>query len=570
MAAAPTPKLGQLLIDEGVLRPEQLAQALKRQEEVGGRLGEVLVEMGLVTEEQLVQLLGRQSGIPSVKLNLRLIDPKIAPIIPQEKAELYQVIAMFKVHDELTVAMSDPHSLFVIDDLQNITGCRILPVLCRASDIEEQIDAHYNKQLDMVEFLERLDETGLGEEEAAPETAIADELTDEEDSPVVNLVNMMLLNAVRDRASDIHIEPAADATRVRVRVDGVLHETMRPPARVHPAIVSRIKVMARMDIAERRLPQDGRISLSVEGRNVNVRVSTMPTVLGEKVVLRLLDKKNLVLDLTQLGFRPDTLEEVEKLLSMPHGIFLVTGPTGSGKTTTLYSALERLATPEQNTITVEDPVEYQLDLVNQVQVNESIGLTFAAALRTILRQDPDIVMVGEIRDSETASVAIQAALTGHLVLSTLHTNDSAGAVTRLVNMGVEPYLLSSAVIGVLAQRLVRRICSECRSSYYPEEAVLDRVGWPKDERDQPFACGKGCQACYDTGLRGRQGIYELLVVNEEMRSLILSGASTDALRQERARQGGRSLREDGLLRVREEVTTVEEVLRVAMADMESE
>ncbi len=572
MPTATPPRLGQMLIDEGVLTRSQLGEALKRQEEMGARLGEVLVDMGMVAESHLMQLLGQQSGIPAVNLRIQLIDPKVVPIIPQEKAELYHVIAMFKVHNDLTVAMSDPHSLFVIDDLENITGCQILPVLCQAADIDEQIDAHYNKELDMVEFLQRLDDHDMM---AADQVRESDEISDddveaEDESPVINLINVIILNAVRERASDIHIEPSEGNTRVRLRIDGVLHETMQPPARVHAAMVSRIKVMAKMDIAERRLPQDGRIHLTVDNRNVNVRVSTMPTVVGEKVVLRLLDKSNLVMDLTQLGFRADTLPVLERMLAMPHGIFLVTGPTGSGKTTTLYSALDRLATPEQNTITVEDPVEYQLDMINQVQVNEHIGLTFAAALRTILRQDPDIVMVGEIRDGETASVAIQAALTGHLVLSTLHTNDSAGAVTRLLNMGVEPYLLSSAMVGVLAQRLLRRICNECRTKYFPEETVLDRIGWPGDERGRAFPCGKGCPTCFGTGLRGRQGIYELLDVDRTMRELIMTGASTDKLREARDRSGYRSLHQEGLLCVREGITTVEEVLRVAMADAEAE
>ena len=569
MATASTPMLGQLLVDEGIITSDQLSGALARQNEIGARLGEVLIEMNMVTDEQLVRILGRQTGVPSVKLGMQYIDPTVVPIIPQERAEFYHVIAMFKVFDDLTVAMSDPNSLFVIDDLESITGCRVLPVLCRQSEIDEQIDGHYNKEVDTAEFLRQLNEEAVeGAEDVRVEEKIEDDVSLEDDSPVINLVNMVILNAVRERASDIHIEPDKEKTVVRLRVDGVLHETMEPPARLHAAIVSRIKVMARMDIAERRLPQDGRAQVIVDGREINLRVSTMPTVLGEKAVLRLLDKSNLVLDLQQLGFKPDTYECFEAMLARPHGILLVTGPSGSGKTTTLYSALGRLATVEKNTITVEDPVEYQLALVNQVQVNEAIDLTFAGALRCILRQDPDIVMVGEIRDGETAAVAIQAALTGHLVLSTLHTNDSAGAVTRLLNMEVEPYLLASAVLGALAQRLVRKICAECLTRYFPEQELLDRVGWPKDDRNRSFAMGKGCDVCYGSGLRGRQGIYEILPVDEKVRQLVLARASTDEIRRVRAEAGYRSLKEDGFELVLEDKTTVDEVIRVALTEGE--
>jgi len=557
-------RLGEILIDSNHLLPEQLELALARQRETGRRLGQILVEMGYVTYDVLVEALTEQTGIPHVWLRRGLVDPKIVHIVPKEKAELHSVVPMFKVHNTLTVAMSDPSSIFVVDDLESITGCRIQPVRCRKEEIVTAISEYYNRSEDMADFLESFQETDVEvvEQRQFEDLRLVEEMA--EGARVINMVNLMLLNAIKEGASDIHIEPDTNIVRVRYRIDGALQEVMTARLDVLPAIMSRVKVMANMNIAERRLPQDGRIRVVAEGRDVDLRVSTMPTVLGEKVAIRLLDKSQLVLDLNKLGFHPDTLVEVKRLLFRPHGIILVTGPTGSGKTTTLYGAIKLISTIEKNIVTIEDPVEYQLEVINQIQVNSELGLTFAKILRSVLRQDPDVIMVGEIRDHETAEVAVQAALTGHLVLATLHTNDSIGAVARLLEMGIEPYLLTSTLIGVVAQRLVRLVCNGCRITHFPPRDLLDRIGW--QGRNASFAVGKGCSMCFDTGLRHRQGIFELLLMNEELRRMVLSNPSFDELREVSMTSDMRTLKDEGFRLVEQGLTSLDEVMRVVFVE----
>jgi type IV pilus assembly protein PilB len=559
-------KLGEMLVERGKLTPDQLEDALERhQRSSGKRLGQLLIELELITEKDLVECLAAQLGLPHVWLRKGLIDPHVVDLIPKEKAELYQVIAMFRVGDDLTVAMSDPQSLFVIDQLTSLTGCRIQPVVCRQEEIQQFIREYYGKTVEMEQFLSSLDEADVELVTDRLETDITQLEEMAEGSPIINLANVMILNAIKDGASDIHVEPDDKVLRVRYRVDGVLHEVMTHRKDVHAALVSRIKVMAGLDIGERRRPQEGRIHVVADGREIDLRVSSLPTILGEKIVLRILDKKNSIVPLPKLGFAGTALETFRWMLAQPYGMILVTGPTGSGKTTTLYSALAEISTIEKNIITIEDPVEYQLPLISQVQVNERTDLSFANILRQVLRQDPDIVMVGEIRDRETAEIAIQAALTGHLVISTLHTNDSAGAVTRLVDMGIEPFLISSALTGVIAQRLARRVCEDCVTSFIPSAELLERIGWPW-KKHVTFHKGSGCKTCYDSGYKGRVGLYEMLIANRSMKKAILANATLDELRQVRAESGLPSLRLAGFERARNGVTTVEEVMRVVCVE----
>jgi type IV pilus assembly protein PilB len=559
-------KLGEMLVRMGKVEPPQLEQALeKHRQSSGKRLGQVLIEMELITEKDLVECLAAQLGLPHVWLRKGLIDPKVVPVIPRDKAELYQVIAMFRVGDDLTVAMSDPQSLFVIDQLTAITGCRIQPVVCRQEEIQQFIDEYYDKSIGMDQFLSSLDEADVELVTEKVETNIAELEEMAEGSPIINLANVMILNAIKDGASDIHVEPDNKLLRVRYRVDGVMHEVMTHRKDVHAALISRIKVMAGLDIGERRRPQEGRIHVVADGREIDLRVSSLPTILGEKIVLRILDQSRSIVSLEALGFAGDALEAFRRMLAQPYGMILVTGPTGSGKTTTLYSALAEISSIAKNIITIEDPVEYQLPLINQVQVNEKTDLSFANVLRQVLRQDPDIIMVGEIRDRETAEIAIQAALTGHLVISTLHTNDSAGAVTRLADMGVEPFLISSALTGVIAQRLARRICPDCCTTFIPPGDLLDRVGWPW-KRNVSLRRGAGCKNCFDSGYRGRVGLYEILLADSRIKQAILRNATLDEIRRARDDSGLPSLRTAGFQRVRDGVTTIEEVMRVVCVE----
>jgi len=556
-------RLGEELLDQGAISDAQLKQALAESRATGRRLGETLIEQGLVSATVLVHALARCMNVRGVHLRHGLLDPRMLDLIGPEQAERMVVIPMFKVRDELTVAMADPLSLPTIDRLEQMTGCRIRPVLALEGNILEFVRKYAAGEVDVDAFLSSLGETDVSvvEREAIDEgpTTEIDQMV--AGSPVINLVNVALLTAIRDGASDIHVEPDRKGTRIRYRVDGALRDLMKPPPGMHAAIVSRIKVIGKMDIAEKRLPQEGRVRIVAERREIDLRVSSMPVILGEKVVIRVLDKANLRVKMEDLGFREDALARFRGMLEQPHGLLLVTGPTGSGKTTTLYSAIDLLRSPDVNIVTVEDPVEYQLDLVNQIQVRDNIGMTFARALRSILRQDPDVIMVGEIRDEETARVATQAALTGHLVLATLHTNDAAGAIARLVDMGTEAYLLSSALNGVVAQRLARTICPHCQTKYYPAENVLIAAGLA-DMRRRAFQKGSGCQKCHDTGYSGRQGIYEVMEVNWDIRKSIYENAPTEILRKAARAAGYTSLREEAIALALADRTSLEEALSV--------
>ncbi len=564
-------RLGEVLLAEGILSEEQLSRALAEQKSSGRMLGELLVAENVISPAVLVRSLARCLDIPACHLRHGLIDPALLKLIGAEEAGRLKAIPMFKVHDTLTVAMAEPQSLPTIDRLRVLSGCRVRPVLALEANIQEFIKKYASGDVDVDAFLTSLAESDVEviEREAIDDGPSTDLDTMVAGSPIVNLVNIALLTAVKDRASDIHIEPTRRGTRIRYRIDGVLRDLMNPPAGMHAAVVSRVKVIGKMDIAEKRLPQEGRVRIVAEGREIDLRVSSMPTLLGEKLVMRLLDKANLHVQMEDLGFRPETLRSFKDMLAQPHGLVLVTGPTGSGKTTTLYSALDLLRSPERNILTVEDPVEYQLDLVNQIQTQHSVGLSFARALRSILRQDPDVIMVGEIRDEETARVAVQAALTGHLVLATLHTNDAAGAVARLLDMQLEPYLLSSALNGVVAQRLARTICPSCATKYYPAEQVLADAGL-SDQSGRAFRHGAGCRQCHDSGFQGRIGIYEVMEITPALRRMIHHGAPSHELREKFRQQGGLTLREEGVQLALDNQTSLEEVLRVTHGEDELE
>jgi type IV pilus assembly protein PilB len=565
----PTPpaRVGEALLHEGLISREELESALAEQRHTGRLLGEVLVSQGVVPAPVLVRALARRLGIKGCHLRHGLIDPALLKLIGPEEAERLKVIPMFRVRGVLTVAMAEPQSLPTIDRLRGLTGLKIRPVLALEENILEFVHKYATGDVNVDEFLASLAESNVEviESESSDDRSTTDLDKMVAGSPIVNLINVALLTAIKAGASDIHIEPTERGTRIRQRIDGVLRELMNPPPGMHAAIASRVKVIGKMDIAERRLPQEGRVHIIAEGREIDVRVSSIPTLLGEKLVLRILDKSNLKVRMEDLGMQPAALEAFKRVLSRPHGLTLVTGPTGSGKTTTLYSALDLLRGPEHNLVTVEDPVEYRLDLVNQIQVAEPIGLTFARVLRSVLRQDPDVIMVGEIRDEETARVAVQAALTGHIVLATLHTNDAPGAVARLLDMGIEAYLLSGAIQGAVAQRLTRTICQACATNYYPSEAVLHDAGLDS-ETSRPFRRGEGCRQCHDSGFAGRVGIYEVMEISTKIRRMIHSAAPTHRLRAELRRIGCLSLREEGVQLALAGKTSLEEVLRVTHMD----
>jgi type IV pilus assembly protein PilB len=560
-------RLGEALVAEGALSQDELDRLLAEQRTTGGMLGEVLVQQGVIDNARLLHLLAQQLGVPFCQLRHGLVDFALLQLIGEEEAQRLCVLPMFKVHDTLTVAMAEPQSLPKIDRLQQLTGCRIRPVLASRENIVEYIHKYASGNTDVSSFLASLSESEVQvvDKESVDDGPTTDLDKMVEGSPIVNLVNVALLTAIRDKASDIHVEPDKQGTRIRYRIDGTLRDLMKPPSGLHASIVSRVKVIGRMDIAEKRLPQEGRVRIVAEGREIDLRVSSMPTLLGEKIVMRILDKANLRVRLGDLGFRRETLEVFERMLRQPYGLVLVTGPTGSGKTTTLYSALDLIRSPEKNIVTVEDPVEYQLDMVNQIQVHDAIGMTFARALRSILRQDPDIIMVGEIRDEETARVAVQAALTGHLVLATLHTNDAPGAVARLLDMGIEPYLLSSALNGVVAQRLARTVCPGCAAKYIPAENVLHDAGLA-DKPGRPFRRGAGCKECHNSGFRGRAGVYAVMEVSGELRRLIHRAAPTHELREVLQKHGVLGLREEGVLLAQDGKTPLEEVLAVTHSE----
>lgn len=558
-------KLGQRLLGDNLVSAEDLARALELQAKRGMKLGETLLDMGVATEEDLLPHIAQQLGVPALRLREGLVDPLAVRALDREFCERHGVLALFKVRDVLTVALDDPNDLDRLDRVERRCGLRVAPIFAFRASIERMIARAYEDDFQVDTVTADMDESAV--ELQADLTDV--DLTAVQDmvggSPVVNLVNYLILQAIRRGASDVHIEPSRKHGVVRFRIDGQLVEMIRPRRDVYPALVSRIKVMAKLDIAEQRKPQDGRCQVVVDGKEVDLRVSTLPTVIGEKVVLRVLDKQRLTFNLDELGIPARQLAEVKQMLARPHGLVLVTGPTGCGKTTTLYSALELIKSVHTNVVTVEDPVEYQIELVNQVQVDSIRELTFASALRSILRQDPDVIMIGEIRDAETAKVAVQAALTGHLVLSTLHTNDSAGAVTRMVDMGVEPYKLAAALVGVVAQRLVRMICPHCRTQHYAPAELLQTLHYTGDPH-RKFSRGEGCRVCYDTGYRGRTGVYEALQADGELRRLVARDATSESLRDWIRESGLPTLLNGGLDLATREVTSLEEVARVTLFD----
>jgi type IV pilus assembly protein PilB len=551
-------KLGELLVRSGRLTPDDLTNHLRICKEQGRPLGQVLVDAGVLTPDELTKTLGEQLGIPHVWLRKGMVDPRVVHALPKEKAQRYQAIPMFKFDGKLVLAATDPHAVFVFDEVARLTGLEVLPVLCRADDINEAISECYRENVSIDEVMASVEEASIDLVQVRVEEDVSDLTQKVEGSPVINLANTILVRAIRDGASDIHIEPHADRSVVRIRIDGLLYELMAPKAEMHQALVSRLKVMAKLDIAERRLPQDGRMQVRMDGKTVDLRFSSMPGMLGEKVVMRILEKSEALLDLNRLGFDVEVLERFKALLRSPHGMILTCGPTGSGKTTTLYAALATVNTREKNIVTIEDPVEYQFPNINQNQVHTGVGLTFARFIKHALRQDPDIIMVGEIRDRETAETAVQAALTGHLVLSTLHTNDSPTTITRLLEMGLEPYLVASALTASVTQRLLRMVCPDCRTTFYPPREILVELGIG-DEKSVRLARGNGCAKCYDSGYRGRVGVYELLECDNELRALILSRPTVDALRTHLYRVTRRSLLSEGYRKVREGATTIEEV-----------
>jgi type IV pilus assembly protein PilB len=549
-------KLGEILIERGCLTHQQLEEALKEQAGAPShsKIGEVLVKKGWVTHDDIKKALAVQSGIATFDLSGYIIDPEIVKTIPEDFARKYRIMPVFMIENNLTVAMVDPSNIFIMDEIQRMTKMKVEPVMAEELEIRKCQDQYYGGTGSLEEIIASIDKDKLVE---------AEKLGD--DAPVIKIVNYLIIQAIQMKASDIHVEPEEKLLNVRYRIDGMLHRQTSLPKDLAPAVLSRLKIMSGLDIAEKRLPQDGRILMKVGAKNVDFRVSSCPTVNGENIVLRILDKSGVTLGLASLGFPPKEFMLFKDVISSPYGIVLVTGPTGSGKTTTLYSALQILNKEDVNIMTVEDPVEYQFSGMRQVMVNPKAGLTFAMALRSFLRQDPDIVMVGEIRHKETAEIAIQAALTGHLVFSTLHTNDSSSSFTRLIDMGIEPFLVSSSVLGILAQRLVRKVCDKCKEMYVPSDEVIKNLGLDKDKvKDVKFAKGKGCKICSDSGYKGRIGIYELLKVTPAIQDLILKRASAEEIRAVALKEGLTSLRHAVMDKLIAGLTSVEEVFRVTL------
>jgi type IV pilus assembly protein PilB len=611
-------KLGEILVRENLITPQQLREALDYQRVSGGRLGSNLVKLGFISDDVITAVLSRQYGVPSINLDLFHIEPSIIKLISQEVALKYTVLPISRVGATLTLAMADPTNVFAMDDIKFMTELNVEPVIASEASIQMAIGKYYSgsTQIDIfdaafafapekgalkngslkknakngsrpVKVDERLVDSDLAvslddfdlanhdhEEfeilEDNEEIDLATLTRASEDAPVVRLVNVLMVDSLRRGASDIHVEPYEKDFRIRFRIDGVLYDVMHPPMKLRDPLISRLKIMAKLDISEKRLPQDGRIKIKVKvddrSRELDFRVSTLPTLFGEKVVLRLLDKDKLMLDMTKLGFEEESLQKFQRAISNPYGMVLVTGPTGSGKTNTLYSALQSLNTPETNIMTAEDPVEFNLQGINQVQMKEQIGLNFAASLRSFLRQDPNIILVGEIRDFETAEIAIKAALTGHLVLSTLHTNDAPSTISRLVNMGIEPFLVATSINLIQAQRLIRRICSECKEeTHVPVEGLIE-IGFSKEEaKNLKLYKGRGCETCLNTGYKGRVGLYEVMEVTDDLRELIIIGASAIELRRKAIELGMITLRESGLCKLREGITTIEEVVKETVA-----
>ncbi len=553
-------RLGDVLIDQNLVSAEQVQEAIELQNKLGRKMGEILIEKGWVNERDMLKALSVQLNLPFVRLKNGLFDPEVSESMDRHSAQRLRAIPLFMVRGQLALATAEPQAYPAFEEIEERLRCRVHPVLVPREDIVRTIGDIYEGSEVTSDLIAEVDEDFEVVDNILPDDyTTIDEMAG--GSPVINLVNSIIQRAVRDGASDIHIEPSRTRSRIRFRIDGVLYEIMTPRLELHPAIVSRLKVMANLDIAERRLPQDGRIQVQTQGRAVDLRFSSLPGLFGEKVVLRVLDKNQSILELDKLGMSKDNVVTYKDLLARSYGLILVTGPTGSGKTTSLYAALNHLNSIEKNIVTIEDPVEYQIEIVNQNEVRANIGLTFAKVLRHVLRQDPDIVMVGEIRDAETAEIAVQAALTGHLVMSTLHTNDSIGAVTRLIEMGVEPYLLSSALIGVIAQRLVRGICPACKTSFVAPPEVVERYGW-QDQGKVMLVRGRGCQECYDSGYRGRLPIHEILVANNEFQRLVMANPNRDDLSAYVENSNIVTLVDDGMQRVLQGMTTIEEISRV--------
>jgi type IV pilus assembly protein PilB len=565
-------RLGELLIKESLITSEQLRQALDYQKANGGRLGTCLMKLGFITDDEITGVLSRQYGVPSINLKYYEVDASVIKLIPQDTAIRYQIVPLSRVGSTLTIAMTDPTNVFAMDDIKFMTGFNVEPVVASEAAITEAISKFYGEaesEEELTKVIKDLTGDEAGDLELAAEEQemnLADLERAAEEAPIIKLVNLILTDAVKRGASDIHVEPYEKELRVRFRIDGILQSVMNPPMKLKDAITSRVKIMSKLDISEKRLPQDGRIMIKYRknGRikDLDFRVSTVPTLFGEKIVMRLLDKENLRLDMTKLGFEPESLVKYERAILRPYGMVLVTGPTGSGKTNTLYSSVSRLNTPETNIMTAEDPIEFQLAGINQVQMKDQIGLNFAGALRAFLRQDPNIILVGEIRDFETAEIAVKAALTGHLVLSTLHTNDAPSTISRLMNMGIEPFLVATSVNLICAQRLVRRVCENCKEvSDVPEQALLD-AGYPAEEaKTTKVFAGRGCGICNQTGYKGRVGLYEVMEVTDDLREVILVGASALELKRKALDQGMMTLRRSGLTKIAAGLTTLEEVLR---------
>jgi len=561
-------RIGELLVKENLLSAEQLREARKQATSEGARLGAQITKLGFLEETELTDFVAKQYGVPSIELDDFEIDPAVIELIPEEVATKHTVIPVNRAGSTLILATADPSNIFALDDIKFLTGYTVQPVVAAEEAIKRAIDRYYEQATSIDDVLGDFDDSDIDVVQDGDDLDVSELGREAEEAPVVKLVNLILTDAIKKVASDIHIEPYEKEFRVRYRIDGVLYEVMRPPMKLRNALTSRLKIMAELDIAERRLPQDGRIKLKLgRGREMDFRVSVLPTLFGEKVVLRLLDKSNLQLDMTKLGFEQQQLGVFKDCIHRPFGMVLVTGPTGSGKTTTLYSALSELNQTSENLSTAEDPVEFNLAGINQVQMHEDIGLNFAAALRSFLRQDPDIIMVGEIRDFETAEIAVKAALTGHLVLSTLHTNDAPSTVTRMLNMGIEPFLVTASVNLVLAQRLARKICQECKVQVPTDEQVLLDVGYPENEVPDVIAFrGTGCKVCNDTGYKGRVALYEVMPFSDRLREIVLQGGSTAELKDEMIREGVSTLRMAGLKKVLQGVTTIDEVVRVTAAD----
>ncbi|MDH4265113.1 MAG: type IV-A pilus assembly ATPase PilB [Deltaproteobacteria bacterium] len=562
-------RLGELLVSKGLITAKQLEDALQEQKISGNKLGSSLVKLGLITEKNLVSFLSRHFGVPAIDLSEAQIDPEVIKMIPPDVVFKYQVIPIKRIGSTLRVAMNDPSNILAIDDIKFLTSCHVEVFVSTESAIKAAIDKFYDSSESLADIMGSMDDAEKMELlEESDEVDIRELQQASEDAPVIKLVNLILNEAIKRKASDIHLEPYEKIFRVRFRTDGVLQEFMKPPMKLKNAIISRAKIMAKLDIAERRLPQDGRIKMKFgKDKEMDFRVSVLPTLYGEKVVMRLLDKSNLQLDMTKLGFEEKPLKEFKEAIHKPFGMVLVTGPTGSGKTTTLYSALAELNQITENISTAEDPVEFNLMGINQVQMHEEIGLTFASSLRSFLRQDPDIIMVGEVRDFETAEISIKAALTGHLVLSTLHTNDAPSTVNRLLNMGIEPFLVASSVNLIAAQRLARMICEYCKQPIQVSPQMLLNLGVLPDEISG-FVCykGTGCGRCSNTGYKGRIALYEVMPIRDEIRELILQGASAMEIKREAMRLGMKTLRQTALTKLREGTTTVEEVLRSTVED----